>query len=190
MKILVVDDHPLILAALGQLLPRGERPLSVIGAGDRDEAYAMLAAHPDCALVLLDLALRAPADSSCWARCGATSRDCRSPCFPLRTTAPQSTPRWPPVREATSPRRRADAISCSRSNGCWTGAAAPSGPCPRARSAGARHRDPAGRTRTHPPPNRRARAPRAGQAQQADLPGPETLRGDGQGARVGDPYRH
>ena len=57
MKILVVDDHPLILAALGQLLPRGERSLSVIGAADRDEAYAMLAAHPDCALVLLDLAL-------------------------------------------------------------------------------------------------------------------------------------
>jgi len=57
MKILVVDDHPLILAALGQLLPRGERPLSVIGAADRDEAYAMLAAHPECALVLLDLAL-------------------------------------------------------------------------------------------------------------------------------------
>jgi DNA-binding NarL/FixJ family response regulator len=57
MKILVVDDHPLILAALAQLLPRGDRSLSVIGAADRDEAYAMLAAHPDCALVLLDLAL-------------------------------------------------------------------------------------------------------------------------------------
>jgi len=57
MKILVVDDHPLILAALAQLLPRGERPVTVIGAADRDETYAMLAAHPDCALVLLDLAL-------------------------------------------------------------------------------------------------------------------------------------
>ena len=57
MKILVVDDHPLILAALAQLLPRGERSLSVIGAADRDAAYAMLAAHPDYALVLLDLAL-------------------------------------------------------------------------------------------------------------------------------------
>jgi DNA-binding NarL/FixJ family response regulator len=57
MKVLVVDDHPLILAALSQLLPRCERPLSVIGAADRDEAYAMLAAHPDCALLLLDLAL-------------------------------------------------------------------------------------------------------------------------------------
>ena len=42
MKILVVDDHPLILAALAQLLPRGERPRSVIGAADRDEAYAIV----------------------------------------------------------------------------------------------------------------------------------------------------
>jgi DNA-binding NarL/FixJ family response regulator len=57
MKVLVVDDHPLIQAALAQLLPRGERPITVIGAADRDEAYAMLAAHRDCALVLLDLAL-------------------------------------------------------------------------------------------------------------------------------------
>jgi DNA-binding NarL/FixJ family response regulator len=57
MKVLVIDDHPLIQAALAQLLPRGERPITVIGAADRDEAYAMLAAHPDCALVLLDLAL-------------------------------------------------------------------------------------------------------------------------------------
>jgi len=57
MKVLVVDDHPLIQAALAQLLPRGERPITVLGAADREEAYAMLAAHPDCALVLLDLAL-------------------------------------------------------------------------------------------------------------------------------------
>jgi DNA-binding NarL/FixJ family response regulator len=57
MKVLVVDDHPLILAALTQLLPRCERPVTVLGAADRDEAYAMLAAHPDCSLVLLDLAL-------------------------------------------------------------------------------------------------------------------------------------
>lgn len=57
MKILVVDDHPLIVAALAQLLPALGRPVSVLAAGDRDSAYAMLAAHPDCALLLLDLAL-------------------------------------------------------------------------------------------------------------------------------------
>ena len=57
MKILVVDDHPLILSALAQLLPQLDRPVTVIGAGDRDETYAALAAHPDVALLLLDLAL-------------------------------------------------------------------------------------------------------------------------------------
>jgi DNA-binding NarL/FixJ family response regulator len=53
----VVDDHPLILSALGQLLPQLDRPVTVLGAGNRDETYAILAAHPDVALTLLDLAL-------------------------------------------------------------------------------------------------------------------------------------
>lgn len=57
MKILVVDDHPLVLAAMAQLLLQLERPITMYGASDRDEAYALLAAHPDVALVLLDLAL-------------------------------------------------------------------------------------------------------------------------------------
>lgn len=57
MKILVVDDHPLVVTALAQLLPTLARPVSVYAATDRDSAYAMLAAHPDCALLLLDLAL-------------------------------------------------------------------------------------------------------------------------------------
>jgi DNA-binding NarL/FixJ family response regulator len=57
MKVLVVDDHPLILTALAELLTRRERPLAVLGATDRDETYALLAAHPDIALTLLDLAL-------------------------------------------------------------------------------------------------------------------------------------
>jgi DNA-binding NarL/FixJ family response regulator len=57
MKLLVVDDHPLIVAALTHLLPQLDRPVSVLAAADRDEAYAVLAAHPDVALVLLDLAL-------------------------------------------------------------------------------------------------------------------------------------
>jgi DNA-binding NarL/FixJ family response regulator len=57
MKILVVDDHPLVMSALGQLLPQLGRSVTMLGAGDRDEAYAMLAANPDVALVLLDLAL-------------------------------------------------------------------------------------------------------------------------------------
>lgn len=55
--ILVVDDHPLIVTALSQLLPQLDRPVTVYGAADRDQTYAMLAAHPDIVLVLLDLAL-------------------------------------------------------------------------------------------------------------------------------------
>ncbi len=57
MKILVVDDHPLILHALTQVLPDLDRDLDVLGATNRSETLTLLARHPDCALVLLDLAL-------------------------------------------------------------------------------------------------------------------------------------
>ena len=57
MKILVVDDHPLIVHALEQVLPGLESDLDVLSAVNRDETLALLARHPDCALVLLDLAL-------------------------------------------------------------------------------------------------------------------------------------
>ncbi len=57
MKILVVDDHPLVQQALTHLLPHLGRAVQVIGTGDPGEAYAALAAHPDCRLLLLDLAL-------------------------------------------------------------------------------------------------------------------------------------
>jgi len=56
-KILVVDDHPLVLHALGAVLPELDPTLSVLGATDRGEALRALARHPACALVLLDLAL-------------------------------------------------------------------------------------------------------------------------------------
>lgn len=57
MKILVVDDHPLIQQALAHSLPQLHGPLEVLAAVDRDEALTALARHPDCALVLLDLTL-------------------------------------------------------------------------------------------------------------------------------------
>ena len=57
MKILIVDDHPLILHALEQVLPRLNRRIEVMGAADRVEALTLLARHPDCAMVLLDLTL-------------------------------------------------------------------------------------------------------------------------------------
>ncbi|HLX30990.1 MAG TPA: response regulator transcription factor [Casimicrobiaceae bacterium] len=57
MKILVVDDHPLIQQALAHSLPHLHGPVEVLSAIDRDEAITALARHPDCALVLLDLTL-------------------------------------------------------------------------------------------------------------------------------------
>ena len=57
MKILIVDDHPLILHALEQVLMSRKRGLEVLGASDRAETLTLLARHPDCALMLLDLTL-------------------------------------------------------------------------------------------------------------------------------------
>jgi DNA-binding NarL/FixJ family response regulator len=57
MKVLVIDDHPLILDALAQLLPQLEPDVAVRGAADAREAVAILDNEPDVALVLLDLAL-------------------------------------------------------------------------------------------------------------------------------------
>jgi DNA-binding NarL/FixJ family response regulator len=57
MRVLVVDDHPLILEALSQLLPQLTPGTEVAVARDRAEAEAALDDDPDIALVLLDLAL-------------------------------------------------------------------------------------------------------------------------------------
>jgi len=57
LKILVVDDHPLIVHALSQVLPHLDDEIAVLAAHDRDQTLSLLARHPDCSLVLLDLAL-------------------------------------------------------------------------------------------------------------------------------------
>ena len=57
MKILVVDDHPLIVEALVQLLPQLAPGVEVRGAVDPTEAVIVLDNEPDVSLVLLDLAL-------------------------------------------------------------------------------------------------------------------------------------
>ena len=57
MKILVVDDHPLIQQALAQTLPQIHGAVEVLAAIDRAGTLAALARHPDCTLALLDLAL-------------------------------------------------------------------------------------------------------------------------------------
>lgn len=57
MKILTVDDHPLIPRAIAQALHEFDAAITPLDAANRTDAERMLALHPDCALVLLDLAL-------------------------------------------------------------------------------------------------------------------------------------
>ena len=57
MKILLVDDHALIAAALRILLLDIEPSAQVLTAANADDAKNLLDAHPDADLMLLDLAL-------------------------------------------------------------------------------------------------------------------------------------
>jgi DNA-binding NarL/FixJ family response regulator len=57
LKILVIDDHPLIQDALAQLLPQLGDDIDVRSAATAAEATVILDNEPDVALVLLDLAL-------------------------------------------------------------------------------------------------------------------------------------
>jgi DNA-binding NarL/FixJ family response regulator len=57
MKLLVVDDHPLIPQAISQALHEFDPSITLLAAANRDDSERMLALHPECALVLLDLAL-------------------------------------------------------------------------------------------------------------------------------------
>jgi DNA-binding NarL/FixJ family response regulator len=56
-KILLVDDHPLILEALRHVLRQLDEEVDVFGARTAEESVALLAAHPDAGLLLLDLTL-------------------------------------------------------------------------------------------------------------------------------------
>jgi DNA-binding NarL/FixJ family response regulator len=59
MKVLLVDDHPLILAALQAVIQGLGDDVTVAGVGSERDARAALAADPDYDLVLLDLQLGA-----------------------------------------------------------------------------------------------------------------------------------
>lgn len=60
MKILVVDDHPLIREALRQVLQGLDRQLDLLEAQSGDEALETARDHPDISLILLDLTLPGP----------------------------------------------------------------------------------------------------------------------------------
>lgn len=57
MNVLVVDDHPLVLEALNQLLKKLDRGAQVTEAQDAASFERALAAQPDLDLILLDLGL-------------------------------------------------------------------------------------------------------------------------------------
>ena len=57
MKVLVVDDHPLIIEALTQLLPQLDPDIDVLAACTPEEATGILDREPAVAMILLDLAL-------------------------------------------------------------------------------------------------------------------------------------
>ncbi len=57
MKILVVDDHPLILEALQHVLQQLDGEVEVHAAHTADGGRALMVAHPDADLLLLDLHL-------------------------------------------------------------------------------------------------------------------------------------
>lgn len=57
MKVLVVDDHPLILEALTQVLRDLDPAMEVLEARDCAQALQRADEHPDLSLVLLDLTL-------------------------------------------------------------------------------------------------------------------------------------
>jgi DNA-binding NarL/FixJ family response regulator len=59
MKILVVDDHPLIREGLCQVLAELDEHVDVLQADSAEPALAALQSHPDLGLILLDLGLPA-----------------------------------------------------------------------------------------------------------------------------------
>jgi DNA-binding NarL/FixJ family response regulator len=57
MKLLVVDDHPVLREGLATLLGQIEPDTTVLEAGDAEEALALVAHHADLDVVILDIVL-------------------------------------------------------------------------------------------------------------------------------------
>ena len=57
LKVLVIDDHPLVQQGVAAALESLGHDTQVMSARDAEQGMAMAAANPDLDLVLLDLAL-------------------------------------------------------------------------------------------------------------------------------------
>ena len=75
-NILVIDDHPLIVDALAQLLPQTHTDIVVRTALNPCDAIVVLDNEPDVALIVLDLAL----PDACGVRCGYAFGRCARSC--------------------------------------------------------------------------------------------------------------
>ena len=186
MKILVIDDHPLIQDALTQLLPQLGDDIDVRSATDAAAATTILDNEPDVALVLLDLALP-----------GTRGLDLLAdlmldypgvPVVVLSATHDRATVNAALaagargfIAKTADARELLDAVRQSIARRRIPDA----GHHARARRRRRAHR--AGRARPHATSGRRADAARPGQAEQAHLPRPQAVRGHGQGARQRDP---
>jgi len=72
LKVLIADEHALMREALTNALADLGRPVAVLEADSLQAALAHLAAHPDTALVLVDLQLPDASDGNVLARLRAT----------------------------------------------------------------------------------------------------------------------
>ena len=153
MKLLVVDDHPLIVHALRRCCPTST-PISrccarTIATRRSPCSRAIRIARSCCSTS------RCPArtGSTCWPSCAAISRDCPSSCCRRRTIARRSV-RARGRRARLHRQDRASATTCST----------PCAPCSPAASTSRATSRPTGRAMIDGVPRRRARASRSGKA--------------------------
>jgi len=101
MKILIVDDHPVLRDGVEALLRRNDAALAVVQAASADDAMQMLDQHADIDAIVLDLKMRGTSGVDAIAAC------CRRP--RIRATCAR---RSRTVRSATCRSRRARIRCC------------------------------------------------------------------------------
>ena len=93
MKILIVDDHPVLLEGLTAIFRQPDRTPS-FSATDADAALGMLAEHPDIDIIILDLVMPGMGGLDAIAHFARKS----APTFPSSCSRPPRTPATPSRR--------------------------------------------------------------------------------------------
>ncbi len=172
MKILVIDDHPLIQEALRHVLSELDAALDLVQAEDASDAHAALAAAPDTELIVLDLTLPR---SDGFELLAELRRDWPGiPLLVLSATHDRATVERALdlgamgfIPKTANTRVLIDALRLVLSGGVFVPA-----DCPGTGSARPRAVARARGSGTDPAPVRRSASARAGQAEQADMPRP------------------